>query len=206
MLSIDTSASSIFDEEPQYSRQIEAGVKSDWMDNAFSTQFAVYQLEHYSIRYQPDAVNDPYTWAVAGKERSRGVEFSITGRVYDSWYVRGGVALTQAKVVSNKVQPSLEGKRLPNVARRNGNLFVRYAPEGHWYAEVGVTHASPRWENAANTLELPGYTRWDAMLGWRSAPWTVTLGITNLTDREYWRSTAMPGAPRTVLLSATYQF
>lgn len=206
MLSIDTTASSIFDEEPQYSRQIEVGVKSDWMDNAFSTQFAVYQLEHYNIRYQPDAVNDPYTWAVAGKERSRGVEFSITGRVYDSWYVRGGVALTQAKVVSNKAQPSLEGKRLPNVARRNGNLFVRYAPAGHWYAEVGVTHASPRWENAANTVELPGYTRWDAMLGWRSAPWTVTLGITNLTDREYWRSTSMPGAPRTVLLSATYQF
>ena len=195
----------MYDADPQYSRQIEVGIKSDWMDNAFSTQFAVYQLEHYNIRYQPDP-NDPYIWAVAGKKRSRGMEFTITGRLIDDWYVRGGIGLTQAKVVSNKSDPSLEGKRLPNVARRNGNLFVRYAPAGRWYAEVGVTHASPRWEDEDNTSELPGYTRWDAMLGWRSAPWTVTLGITNLTDREYWRSTAMPGAPRTVLLSATYQF
>ncbi len=204
-LGILTASSSVYDADPQYSRQIEVGVKSDWMDNAFSTQFAVYQLEHYNIRYQPDP-NDPYIWAVAGKKRSRGMEFTITGRLIDDWYVRGGIGLTQAKVVSNKSDPSLEGKRLPNVARRNGNLFVRYAPAGRWYAEVGVTHASPRWEDEDNTSELPGYTRWDAMLGWRSAPWTVTLGITNLTDREYWRSTSMPGAPRTVLLSATYQF
>ena len=61
-----------------------------------------------------------------------------------------------------------------------------------------MTHTSPRWLNAANTQELPGYTRWNAMVGWRQAPWTVTLGITNLTDRTYWRASNMPGTPRTV--------
>ena len=173
MISIETASSAVHDADPQYSRQMEVGVKSDWANNAFSTQFAVYQLEHYNIRYQPDADNDPYTWAVRGKERSRGVEFTLTGRLVDNWYVRGGVGLTQAKVVSDAAQPELTGKKLRNVARRNGNLFVRYAPEGAWYGEVGVTHASPRWLNAANTQELPGYTRWDAMVGWRQAPWTV---------------------------------
>lgn len=206
MISIETASSAVHDADPQYSRQMEVGVKSDWANNTFSTQFAVYQLEHYNIRYQPDADNDPYTWAVRGKERSRGVEFTLTGRLVDDWYVRSGVGLTQAKVVSDAAQPELTGKKLRNVARRNGNLFVRYAPEGAWYGEVGVTHASPRWLNAANTQELPGYTRWDAMVGWRQAPWTVTLGITNLTDRTYWRASNMPGTPRTVLMTANYQF
>ncbi len=83
---------------------------------------------------------------------------------------------------------------------------MRYAPPGSWYGEVGVTRSGRRWADADNTVEMPGYTRWDAMLGWRSAPWTVTLAVTNLTDRQYWRSNAMPGTPRSALLTANYQF
>ncbi len=194
------------DDEPRYSRQVEAGVKSDWLDGGLSTQLAAYQLEHYNIRYQPDAVNSPLEWAVRGKERSRGIEFSLAGRVAPSWYVRGGVGLMSAKVAEDRSAPANVGKRLMNTAQRNGNLFLRYAPQGPWYGEIGVTHTSERYSNAANTARVPGYTRWDALLGWRAAPWTVTLAISNLLDKEYWRSSSMPGAPRSVLVSANYQF
>jgi iron complex outermembrane receptor protein len=90
------------DDEPRYSRQVEAGIKSDWLDGGLSTQLAAYQLEHYNIRYQPDAVNSPLEWAVRGKERSRGIEFSLAGRVAPSWYVRGGVGLMSAKVAAQR--------------------------------------------------------------------------------------------------------
>jgi iron complex outermembrane receptor protein len=194
------------DDEPRYSRQVEAGIKSDWLDGGLSTQLAAYQLEHYNIRYQPDAVNSPLEWAVRGKERSRGIEFSLAGRVAPSWYVRGGVGLMSAKVAEDRSAPANVGKRLMNTAQRNGNLFLRYAPQGPWYGEIGVTHTSERYSNAANTARVPGYTRWDALVGWRAAPWTVTLAISNLLDKEYWRSSSMPGAPRSVLVSANYQF
>jgi iron complex outermembrane receptor protein len=194
------------DDEPRYSRQVEAGIKSDWLDGGLSTQLAAYQLEHYNIRYQPDAVNSPLEWAVRGKERSRGIEFSLAGRVAPSWYVRGGVGLMSAKVAEDRSAPANVGKRLMNTAQRNGNLFLRYAPQGPWYGEIGVTHTSERYSNAANTARVPGYTRWDALVGWRAAPWTVTLAISNLLDKDYWRSSSMPGAPRSVLVSANYQF
>lgn len=194
------------DDEPQHSRQWEAGVKSDWLDGKLSTQWAVYQLEHYNIRYQPDSTNFPDLWAMRGKERSRGMEFSAAGRLAAHWYVRGGVGLMSAKVVEDRSVPANEGKYLRDTAQRNGNLFVRYAPQGHWYTELGVTHTSARWLNAANTQRLPGYTRWDALIGWRAAPWNATLAISNLLDKEYWRSTSMPGTPRSVLLSVNYQF
>ena len=45
MISIGTASSAIYDADPQYSRQMEVGIKSDWANNAFSTQFAVYQLK-----------------------------------------------------------------------------------------------------------------------------------------------------------------
>lgn len=205
-ISVDTSATAVYDDQPQHSRQIEAGLKSDWLDGALSTQMAVYQLEHYNIRYRPDATNQPTIWAIRGKERSRGVELSASGRLAPSWYVRGGVGFMSAKVVEDQQAPANVGLDLQNTAKRNGNLFVRYAPAGPWYAEVGVTHTSARWSNAANTARLPGYTRWDALVGWRAAPWTVTMAVSNLLDKEYWRSNAMPGAPRSFLVSANYQF
>jgi iron complex outermembrane receptor protein len=69
-----------------------------------------------------------------------------------------------------------------------------------------VTHTSARWSNAANTSRTPGYTRWDGLLGWRAAPWTATLAVSNLLNTRYWRSSAMPGAPRSFLLSVNRQF
>ena len=102
--------------------------------------------------------------------------------------------------------PANVGLYLRDTAKRNGNLFLRYAPKGPWYGEVGVTYRGPVFNNAANTSERAGYTRWDASLGWRVMPWTVTLAVTNLTDTDYWRSTSMPGAPRTALVSINYVF
>ncbi|MFT3721459.1 MAG: TonB-dependent siderophore receptor [Pseudorhodoferax sp.] len=207
ILTVSADPTAVYDDAPQYSRQVEVGLKSDWLPGGMlSTQVAVYELEHYNIRYRPDPDNDPYTWGVRGTERSRGIEFSAAGRVAPNWYVRGGVAFMSAKVARDLQTPANEGKYLTNTAKRNGNVFLRYAPPGPWYGEIGVTHTSARWLNAANTSELPGYTRWDAMLGWRSAPWTVTAAVSNLFDAEYWRSSAMPGAPRSFLLSANYQF
>lgn len=206
MISVDVAPTAVYDDEPQHSRQVEVGVKSDWLNGALSTQLSVYQLEHANIRYRPDAVNDPFTWAVRGKERSRGIEFSAAGRVASSWYVRGGVGVTSAKVTEDKLQPALVGKYLVDTALRNGNFFVRYAPQGPWYGEIGATHTSARWLNAANTSRVPGYTRWDALVGWRQGVWTATAAISNLLDKEYWRSDAMPGAPRSLLVSVNYQF
>lgn len=206
ILTVDTGATAVLDEEPQYSRQVEFGVKSDWLDGGLSTQLAVYQLEHYNIRYRPDPDNDPFTWGVRGKERSRGIELSAAGRLAPSWYLRGGVALMSAKVAEDRFVPANVGSYLANTARHNGNLFLRYAPPGPWYGEVGVTFSGARWTNVPNTTRLPGYARWDALVGWRAAPWTVTLAVSNLLGTEYWRSSSMPGTPRSALLSANYQF
>jgi len=205
-LSVDTAAAAVLDEEPQQSRQVEVGIKSDWLNGALSTQLAAYQLEHYNIRYRPDPDIDPFTFAVRGKERSRGIEFSAAGRVAASWYVRGGVGVMSAKVLGDRSVPANEGNYLANTAKRNGNLFLRYAPPGAWYGEIGATHTSRRYTNIANTSIVPGYTRWDGLIGWRAEPWTVTVAVSNLLDKEYWRSSSMPGSPRSFLVSANYQF
>lgn len=205
-LGVSVNEDAVFDDEPQFSRQLEVGVKSDWFDNALSSQFAIYNLEKYNIRYQPDPENDPFTWAMRGAERSRGMEASLTGRVADHWYVRSGIGVQKAIVKRDVSTPANEGKQLANTARRTGNFFVRYVPRNDLYAEVGVTYRGSSFTNLANTSERPSYARYDASIGWRPLPWTVTLAVTNLTNKRYWRNSTMPGAPRTFLISGNYLF
>lgn len=206
MISVAVEDNAVYDEEPQVSRQFEIGTKSDWLDGRLSTQLSLYSLELENIRYRPDPDNDPYRWAVRGAERSRGLEASMTGRLARNWYVRGGVGWQHAKVTQDLTTPANVGKFKAGVAKKNGSIFVRYAPESPWYGELGVTYRGPIYNAIDNLSERAGYTRWDASVGWRAMPWTVTLAVTNLSDKRYWRSTAMPGAPRAVLLSGSYVF
>jgi iron complex outermembrane receptor protein len=206
MLSVDTSSSAVYDAEPQFQEQYEVGIKSDWLEHRLNTQFSVFNIEKSNIRYRPDPDNDPYTWAVQGKQRSRGAEFSWIGRVIDSVYVRGGYGWQEATVIEDVVTPALVDNYLANTGKESGNVFVRYVPSDNWYMEAGVTHMGSQWTNLANTARLEGYQRFDAAIGYSLRNINITLAVSNLNDEEYWRSSSMPGSPRNVLLRANYQF
>ncbi len=203
LVSVDTSPTAIYDDEPQRNRQLEVGVKSDWLNGRLSTQLALYDLSRYNIRVQD--VDDPTIYHVVGLERTRGIELSGAGRIVGNWYVRGGFAFQNPKVEEDH-RPGRAGLYKVNVARKNGNLFLRYAPPSGVFAETGVTYVGSRQIDALNTQQLDGYLRWDALVGWRNGDWTVTGSVVNVADREYWRSTSLPGAPRTFLLSGRYEF
>lgn len=205
-LSVSPLDSAVYDSEPQYSRQLETGIKSDWMSGNLSSQLSVYSIEKYNIRYQPDAINEPFLWATGRQERSRGIEASLTGKLAKSWYIRGGIGLQEAEITQNVANTALVGNQKNGIARKNGSAFLRYAPVGNWYGEAGATYRGPIFANDANTTQRSGYTRWDASVGYRALPWTITLAITNLADKRYWRSTSMPGAPRNFLLSVNRLF
>jgi iron complex outermembrane receptor protein len=206
LLSVATNAATVYDDEPQYNEQFEVGIKSDWLNKRLNTQFSVYNIEKNNIRYRPDPDNDPFTWAVQGEQESKGAEFSVIGRALDNLYVRGGYGWMDATVTKDVTTPGNVGKYLNGTGEDTANLFVRYAPVDQWYAEVGVTHVSDTWANAANTNKLEGYDRFDAALGYSANSINVTLAVSNLTDKEYWRAGSMPGSPRNVLVRANYQF
>ncbi len=206
MLSVTTTSTAIFDDEPQYQEQYEIGIKSDWLENRLNTQFAVFNIEKNNIRYRPDPDNDPYHWATQGQQRSRGAEFSWIGRVVNSVYIRGGYGWQEAIVVKDVVTPTQEGNYLANTGKESGNLFLRYVPSDSWYVEAGVTHMGTQWTNIANTSRLDGYQRFDAAVGYSVNNFNITLAVSNFTDEEYWRASSMPGSPRNVLLRANYQF
>ena len=209
-LSIDTSSSAVFNADPEYTRQYETGVKSSWLDDRLSTTLSAYQIERFNIRYRPDAQNDPYTWAVGGKHRSRGVELSAIGQIIPKkLYLRGSLGVMQAKVVEDKENPDRVGIHLDNTSNVTGNLFFRYTPTENLYGEIGVTGTGKRYGYDSSqkvTTTLSGFVRTDAMLGWNRKNLNLTFAVGNLFNQKYWRSDAMPGAPRTYTARVNYSF
>lgn len=203
-----TSDSSTFNEDPQYNEQYEVGIKSDWLDGRLNTTLSLYNLEHNNIRYQPDDTN-PTLWAVRGKERSRGVELSMTGEIFNNLYARSSLGLKNAKVIEDKSKPINEGHYLSNTAKFNGNIFLRYAPSSfHMYGEVGLTHVGTRYFYSRSGKEstLDAFNRVDMLIGYNYNNFNITLGILNLLDKEYWRSSVMPGSSRSATLRVNYKF
>ncbi|RON71968.1 TonB-dependent siderophore receptor [Pseudomonas fluorescens] len=195
------------DLSPELTKQKEIGVKSDWLDDRLSTTLAVYDLELYNRRTVDP--NDPTLTVMTGLQRSRGIELTATGKLVGNWYMRGGVGVQDATI--EKDNNGLEGKRINNVAKHNGSLFLTWKPEMGWYGETGLTLVGQRYADNANTTELSGYGRWDALVGYRFKDWDLRGALNNITDREYYASATsaaqiMPGAPRSVVMTGTYSF
>lgn len=195
------------DLSPELTKQKEIGVKSDWLDDRLSTTLAVYDLELYNRRTTDP--NDPTLTVMSGLQRSRGVELTATGNLVGNWYVRGGIGVQDATI--EKDNNGLEGKRINNVAKRNGSLYLTWKPETGWYGETGLTLVGQRYADNANTVVLPGYGRWDALVGYRMKDWDLRAALNNIADREYYASATsafqiQPGAPRSVVMTGTYSF
>ena len=195
------------DLSPELTKQKEIGVKSDWLDDRLSTTLAIYDLELYNRRTTDP--NDPTLTVMSGLQRSRGIELTATGNLVGNWYMRGGVGMQDAKI--EKDNNGLEGKRINNVAKHNGSLFLTWKPEMGWYGETGLTLVGQRYADNANTTVLPGYGRWDALVGYRFKDWDLRAALNNITDREYYASATsqyqiQPGAPRSVVMTGTYSF
>ncbi|MFJ4250575.1 TonB-dependent siderophore receptor [Pseudomonas sp. DTU12.3] len=195
------------DLSPELTKQKEIGVKSDWLDDRLSTTLAIYDLELYNRRTSDP--NDPTLTVMSGLQRSRGIELTATGNIVGNWYVRGGVGVQDATI--EKDNNGLEGKRINNVAKHNASLFLTWKPEMGWYGETGLTLVGQRYADNANTTVLPGYGRWDALVGYRMKDWDLRAALNNITDRDYYASATsqyqiQPGAPRSVVMTGTYSF
>ncbi|OWY30447.1 TonB-dependent siderophore receptor [Herbaspirillum robiniae] len=195
---------------PQYSRQYEVGVKSDWLGKKISSTLSIFQLDLYNRRVQVSSSPDMYV--LNGLERNRGVELSINGELARDWFLRSGFSLQNAKVVeTHRSESRYKGKQSIGVAKQNGNVFVSYAPAQGFFAETGLVYEGSRYVDRDNLLALPGYTRWDGKLGYRFPKVEVILAVTNLFDKKYYASGTglgqiMPGTPRSAFLSASYKF
>lgn len=192
---------------PEYTRQFETGVKSDWLEQQVTTTLSLYRLEMYNRRTRDP--ENPDILQLTGQQRTDGLELSMNANLTANLYLRGGMALQNASFL--KAEEQFQGKRPNNVSRRNGELYIGYRDKSGWFSEAGVTAVSKRFADNQNTTALPGYQRYDVRIGYGGKRWDLQLSAENVLDNRYYLSATsaaqiQPGSPRQINLSASYRF
>ena len=120
-----------------------------------------------------------------GTVRDRGFEASWDARIGSSWTASGGYLLADSRISSSDRNPSLVGKRVPQVPRDQATLQVRFARP-----ELGAASLQARWSGAQydddrNDYRLGSAFTLDAMLSRPvSRGGSVYVASENLTDRR----------------------
>ncbi|MBN3723246.1 TonB-dependent siderophore receptor [Burkholderia sp. Ac-20379] len=190
---------------PVKSKQYEAGMKAD-VGRDLSVNAAVFRIEK-SLQY----VNGANYYVQAGTERHVGVELTANGRVTRDLSIVAGASYLHTEQIGTG-DASTDGKRAANVPTFQASAFLDYrvAAVHGLNLDAGVYYVGARPLDAANTVSLPGYVRFDAgaryqmRIGGHNT--IFRAGVQNLTDKRYWAAAnynaVWPGQPRTFFLSA----
>ncbi len=199
---------------PYRTEQYEAGVKID--HGSFATTVSVFQISRpFGIDSNGAATGG--TYVEGGEQRNRGIEVNTFGSLTDDIRLLGGVVLIDGEQLKT-AGGATDGKKPFGVPELQANLGLEYDT---WFdrnltLSGRVVHTSKQYYNAANTLSIPDWTRVDIgaryRLETRGIPVTIRANIENLFDEHYWSSAGSSfsylglGAPRTFLVSSTFEF
>ena len=167
--------------KPERFENIEAGVKWD-LKPGLALTAAVYQLDRDNTR-APGAT--PGTTVLTGSQRSKGLEFGLSGAITEKWEVLAGLALQEAEITST-TSSAPAGRNVPLVPETSFSLWSSYRLTPRFGFGAGVTSLSKSFASISNAVVLPSYTRVDAALFVRlSEGIEAQVNIENLLDEIY---------------------
>lgn len=200
--------------DPVTSNMIELGAKSSWLDDKLSITTSVYQIEQKNTLYNANVPGQPDLLRPVGKERSRGVEFDITGRITPYWSILASYAYNDAKITESGI-PTEVGQQKPNAPKNMANIWTRYNITNGAFSGLGLglgaNYVDRRMLSINVTQSIPSYTLVDAALFYNIGKVQLQFNANNLTGKKYWVGgydyiRLFPGAPSNYLLTLTYTF
>lgn len=198
--------------QPYVSKQKEIGVKYD--GSGLGAGLALFSTDKPRAAY--NASNE---FTASGKDRHQGVELTVFGEPVKSVRVLGGLTFLDAKQRSTG-NSAIDGNRVIGVPRFQANLGAEWDIPGVQGLAVDgrVVYTGASYADDANTLKVPGWTRFDAglryMMDVDGHLVTLRARVENIANRNYWSSVGgypgngylVLGGPRTFLLSASMDF
>jgi catecholate siderophore receptor len=146
--------------EPERDRTYELGAKWALFDNKLSLISAVFRTETANAR----AAVVGGLQETIGDELVEGFEVGLSGKITDKWTMFGSYSFLDSKIVDDGPVATNEGKEFPNTPRNSYSLWTTYAVTSKLSIGGGATYVDQRFGNVANTVWIPEYTRYDAMV------------------------------------------
>ncbi|OZI44151.1 TonB-dependent receptor [Bordetella genomosp. 5] len=197
-------------------RQVEVGIKQTFWDARGEWTLAAYHIRKKNLLARdPD---NPALRIQVGQQSSRGIEASLGVALTPTLRLDANATILQAQYdeyseSSGGRTVSRDGNVPTDVPERLANLWLSWKFAPQWTASAGVRYVGARYANAANTLEMAGYTTTNLALQW-DARQDLTLAVRayNVFDRQYAETAYynqdqwLLGTGRRVELSAHYRF
>lgn len=187
--------------KPMQTKQAELGVKVQTA--ALTHTFSTYQIEKPSLIEQNNYLLE------GGKQRLRGLEWSVYGQITPTLSLLGGVTHIKSRQVNT-------GKDTYGVPEWRAQVGLDWAtPVENLSVGGRVLYTGKQWADSANRLTVPDWNRLDLTAKYAmkvgATPVRLNASVENVTDKKYWIGMfgdgfVMAGAPRTFKLSATVSF
>lgn len=196
------------DLSPTKTENVEVGAKWD-VNDQLNVTFALFEMSQTNIQNQDPA--NPNQALLAGEQKTKGVELSLTGQLTDQLSVLAGYSYMDGKIEKSAI--GLTGNHSALTPNNTANLWLKYQLNDHWYAAVGGRGESSRFSAPDNKNVLPGYAVVNAAVGYQSERYDVNLNLNNLFDRDYFVSghsgandSNMMGDPLNAQIALRYRF
>jgi iron complex outermembrane receptor protein len=191
---------------PYRSNQIELGYKLTVRRINFSA--ATFRIERPFANFVTGVMNTAcgaqsgtancQTFKITGNQRNYGAEFMLSGRVFESLMVTGGLSILDPKLVDTAIAATNE-KQFVGIPHYKSNIFSEYRlPRTKGvYLNYDWQHVGRRAMDDINSAYVPQYNlfdfgvRYTTQLGDNSVTWRLTAN--NVTNVHYW-STLGPGS------------
>jgi len=197
--------------DPQEGRQLEAGLKYQPDNFPVGTSLAFFDIEQSNLP-NPEGLPNASSQQ-EGVAEIRGVELAGEAVIRD-------FLVTASFTELDTERP--DGKPLDSVPGRQASMWLQYQPASGpvdgFKAGLGFRHAEGNVSNGTNPLtgepvriETASYTVGDAMVGYESQAWNVTVTLRNFTDRQYFatclaRGDCFPAEERNVVARLAMRF
>jgi catecholate siderophore receptor len=195
--------------EPEKSRSGELGAKWEFHDRRVLATGALFQTEKTNARTPGINPGDPPT-VLEGRQRVRGVEVGVNGRLTDAWMLFAGYTWLESEVLESNT-PAEVGKELANTPESSASLWTTYRFRRGLEVGGGLQFVDDRWNAPTNVRLAPSYWKVDATVAYPvNERLSLRLNAFNLTDEEYIDRVGgghfVPGAGRSASISADIDF
>ncbi|MFI8482575.1 TonB-dependent receptor [Pseudomonas sp. NPDC078700] len=197
---------------PERNRSTELGTKWDFYDGRLGLDAAVFYTEKSNAR----VADVDGTTRNIGETTVAGFEMGATGQITRDWQVFANYTYLDGEIkkggVVGGIDGATDGNDIPNTAQNSFSFWTTYNLSPDLSLGGGANFVDSRFGNAANTIEVPSYWRYDAMAKYRiSESVDLQLNVQNLTDKRYYDQVygshyAHVAAGRTALLSTNFHF
>jgi iron complex outermembrane receptor protein len=198
-------ATNAFDQDnkplpPQTAQQWEFGVKTELFDERLTGTLTYFDLTKQNMP-TIDRTNPNRSIAI-GEVASHGVDVDLAGKILPGWQITGAYAYTPFVEVTKdyaqddggNITAGKTGKRNPNVAEHNGNIWTTYEFQNGdlqgFTVGAGASAIGNRKGDFTNTYSMPGYAIANLMAGYKikmaGSQINLQLNVDNLLDKTYY--------------------